>query len=72
MTDADRLDFVAGQVHGLKTIIAALIPISSNREYARQEIAKASLAATGRTGSTSVSDEFLAGLQDVLETFSKN
>lgn len=67
----DRLDFQAGQIQALGTIIAALLRALPSPEALRQEIAKAALSSAARTEASTASEEFLAGQRHALESFAK-
>tara|TARA_R110001599_G_scaffold171353_1_gene362410 strand:- start:433828 stop:434196 length:369 start_codon:yes stop_codon:yes gene_type:complete len=62
----DRFEFVAGQVHGLIAGFLALIETHPTPDLLLQQLHKVHRAAEGRAIPTTISDDFLMGIDDVM------
>ena len=60
-----RLDFVAGQVHGLVAFALAIIHAHPDPTALMKYLKVADMVAEGIAGGSTVSDDFLKGVDDV-------
>jgi hypothetical protein len=68
MTDTgeiQRVDFLAGQVHGLLAFALTVINIHPDPANFQAQLEATDLSATGRIGAELVSDVFLEGMADI-------
>jgi len=65
MTDAERLDFLAGQVHALMGFAQAVISTHHAPERLARHLDSIGQMALARAEGTLVSDDYVDGVQDV-------
>ena len=68
MTDAQRINFLAGQVHALVTFAGAVIKTHPNAQALRVEIDRLHQVALALTESRLVSDEYIDGMRETRDS----
>jgi len=63
MTDQEKIDFVAGQVSGLKILVRALIEVHPAPELLKEVLVRKYQTALASTIPTPVTEAFLAGMR---------
>ena len=69
-TEEDRLDFIAGQVHGLKAALMALIEVNQNPSALHLALLSADQSSQARAEPEPVAESFLEGRLEVFEKLS--
>lgn len=68
MTDADRLNYLAGQVHTLLTFAGAIIKAHENPLILKDQFLRLDQVALSQSEATTVQEAYLEGQRDMVKS----